>query len=139
VSKLKGGNDLRNRLKALKLAFKPIGRQWGRNTVKAGRPMVPIQTGRLRKSLRVTSASQKKARVGGHYTGYFIDAGVKPHTIKPKGSGSLVFRGRHGTIFAKKVNHRGFRARPFRKRMAQEGLRQTPMAQTLIDQWNDAA
>jgi hypothetical protein len=134
-----GGNDLRKRLNALKVAFKPIGRQWGRATVKSGRPMVPVQTGRLRRSLRVTSASQKRARVGGHYTAYFIDAGVKPHVIKKKGPGTLVFKGRRGTVFAKKVNHRGFRARPFRKRMAQEGLRQTPMAQILIDQWNDAA
>lgn len=138
--KLKGARELRARLKALKLAFKPIGRKWGRAAIDAGRPMVPVKTGRLRKSMRITSATQKKTRVGAHYTAYFVDAGVKPHMIKSK-SGEFLgpFRGRGGTIFARAVHHRGYRARPFRRRMAEEGLRKTPMAQELIDQWNAAA
>lgn len=137
---LKGGRELKNRLKALKVAWKPIGRKWGRASINAGRPMVPVRTGRLRKSMRILSATQKKTRVGAHYTAYFIDAGVKPHFIKSK-SGEFLgpFKGRGGTIFTRAVHHRGYRARPFRRRMAQEGLRQTPLAQEIIDAWNRAA
>jgi len=139
VSQLKGAKELRARLKALKVSFKPIGRKWGRAAITAGRPMVPVKTGRLRRSMRILSATEKKARVGAWYTAYFIDAGVKPHTIRGKRGNPLVFQGRHGTIFARAVHHRGFRARPFRKRMAEEGLRQTPLAGEIIDAWNKAA
>jgi hypothetical protein len=136
---LKGGRELKARLRAIKGSFKPIGRKWGRATVNAGRPMVPVRKGRLRRSWKVLSASGKRARVGAHYTAYFVDAGVKPHFIKSK-SGEFLgpFRGRGGTVFAKAVHHRGYRARPFRKRAAQEGLRNTPMAQIVIDEWNRA-
>jgi hypothetical protein len=136
---LKGGRELKARLRAIKGSFKPIGRKWGRATVNAGRPMVPWRKGRLRRSWKVLSASGKRARVGAHYTAYFIDAGVKPHLIKSR-SGEFLgpFRGRKGTIFARAVHHRGFRARPFRKRAARQGLRKTPMAQVVIGLWNSA-
>ena len=139
MATLKGGPELRKRLRDIKLAFKPIGRKWGRASIIAGRPMVPVKTGRLRKSMRILSATQTKARVGAYYTAYFIDAGTKPHDITPKKFRALVFKGRNGTVFARKVHHRGMAARPFRKRMAQEGLRNTPMAGEIIKAWNDAA
>lgn len=160
MSQLKGADDLRRRLNDLKKAFKPIGRQWGRASINAGRPMVPARTGRLRKSMRVTSATQTKTRIGAHYTAYFVDKGPKPHVIRPKKGKGLVFTvGKHSgkvsvggtsfidksrkskgrTVFARKVHHRGYRGRPFRQRMAEEGLRQTPMAQEIIDAWNKAA
>jgi len=80
----------------------------------------------------------KRAQVEGHYTQYFIDAGVVPHKITAKKAPRLVFQGRRGTVFARQVHHRGFRARPFRRRAAEEGLRNTPGAQIIIDQWNGA-
>lgn len=136
---LHGADDLRARLKALKKAFRPIGRKWGRAAINAGRPMVPVDTGRLRRSMRILSASEKRARVGAHYTAYFVDKGPKAHLIAPKRAKRLVFEKQGRTIFARKVHHRGYRGRPFRKRMAEEGLRNTPMAQELIKQWNEAA
>lgn len=139
MSSLKGGNELKARLRALKLAFKPIARKWGRAAITEGRPMVPYRIGRLRKSMRILSVSGKRARVGAHYTAYFVDAGTKPHFIRSKSGEPLAFKSRGRTIFAKAVYHRGYRARPFRQRMAREGLRKTPMAQILIDQWNEAA
>jgi hypothetical protein len=136
---LKGGDDLRARLKALKKAFRPIGREWGRASINAGRPMVPVDTGRLRRSMRILSASEKRTRVGAHHTAYFVDKGPKPHAILAKSGKRLAFQKNGRTVFARKVNHRGYRGRPFRKRMAEEGLRQTPMAAELIKQWNEAA
>ena len=136
---LKGGNDLRARLKAIKEVFKPVARTWAKETVKAGRPLVPVRTGRLRRSFKVKSVSGKRAVVGAHYTAYFVDAGPKPHIIKAKKAQGLVFQGRRGTVFAKSVDHRGYRARPFRQRMAEEGLRKTPAAQEVVNLWNKAA
>lgn len=136
---LKGSRELQARLKAIREVWKPIARKWGRSDVEEMRARVPVRSGRLRKSFRVTSVSGKKVRVGGHFTAYFVDAGPKPHTITAKGSGSLVFKGRKGTVFAKRVHSRGYRARPFRQRAAEEALRKNPMAQEVIDLWNRAA
>lgn len=140
ASGLKGTPQLQRRLKAIKQVFKPLARQWGKTDVQIMRTEVPVQTGRLRKSFRVTSVTLKKARVGGHFTAYFVDAGPKPHTITAKGRSRLVFKARSGaTIFARQVHHRGYRARPFRQRSADEALRRTPAAKECIDLWNRAA
>ena len=137
---LQGGPQLRARLKAIKESWKPIAKAWGRDDVKEMRQRVPEKTGRLRKSFRVTSVSSKKVRVGGHYTAYFVDAGPKPHDIRPKpGTRGLVFKVDGRTIFTRKVHHRGYRARPFRQKAAEEALRKNPMAAEVIKQWNSAA
>lgn len=139
AAKLRGKRELQARLRAIGKSFKPIGRQWADETVKAARPKVPVKTGRLRKSFRRRNASMKRATVVGHFTQYFIDAGTVPHSIKAKRTGTLVFQGRRGTVFAQSVHHRGSRAKPFRQRSAEEGLRNTPMADIVIAEWNRAA
>jgi hypothetical protein len=137
--KVRGSKELRARLVALKRAFKPIGRKWGRAAIDVGRPLVPIKTGRLRRSMRITSNTQTKTRVGAHYSAYFVDKGPVAHTILPRRAKRLAFQVNGRTVYARKVHHRGYRGRPFRKRMAEEGLRRTPMAEELIRQWNEAA
>lgn len=136
---LKGSKELQARLAAIRVVWKPIARKWGSADVEEMRQRVPVRTGRLRKSFRVTSVSGKKVRVGGHFTAYFVDAGPRPHDIAAKGTGSLVFRGRRGLVFAKRVHHRGYAARPFRQRAAETALDRTNLKQTLIDEWNRAA
>jgi hypothetical protein len=136
---LKGGRELRARLKALRVAFKPIGRTWADGTVEAARPKVPQRTGRLRRSIRVKNSTQRKATVAAHFTAFFVDAGPKPHAIKAKKANRLIFSAGGRTIFARKVNHPGYRGRPFRAQAAHESLRRNPMAQSIIKQWNEAA
>lgn len=136
---LRGGKELRARLKAIREAFKPIGREWADEAADQMRPKVPVHTGRLRASFRVKNATQRKATVGGHFTAYFIDKGTKAHTILPRRSGRLVFQAGGRTIFARKVNHGRVAAHPFRERAALEALRRKPMAVTLIKLWNRAA
>jgi len=136
---LQGGRELRARLAAIKEVSRPILRKWGRSDVLLMRQQVPTRTGRLRRSFRVTSSTKTRVRVGGHFTAYFVDAGPKPHTINPKGSGFLVFKGRRGTVFARQVHSRGYRARPFRARAAHQALVDNPMAQEVIAAWNRAA
>lgn len=142
MATLKGGDDLVRRLTAVRLAFKPIGKKWADTAVDLGRPMLPTRPasmwagdkhapGRLAGSIRRKTATQRKAVVGAHYTAYFIDAGVKPHSMQKRGPGQ------DRTVFAKK--HPGYKARPFRAYIANESLRRHPMAETLIDEWNRSA
>ena len=138
-ARLKGGPELRRRLKAIQLTFKPVGRKWADATADVARSRVPVKTGRLRQSIRRKNATQKRATVSAHYTATFVDGGTKAHDITAKTGGTLAFPGGGGTIFAKKVHHRGAKAQPFKKRAAEDALRRHPMAQTLIDEWNRAA
>ena len=138
-SNLKGERELRARLNAIKAVSRPILRDWGKQDIALMRAQVPVRTGRLRRSFRVTSVSKTKVRVGGHFTAYFVDAGPKPHTITPKRGEFLVFKSRGRTVFARKVHSRGYRARPFRARAAHQALVDKPQAQALIALWNKAA
>lgn len=137
---LKGGTELRRRLRALKLAFKPLGRAWADDFVTLARPQIPAKSGKTRRSVRRRNATQKRATVVASYVAGIIDTGAKPHAIKARRANGLVFEGRGGrTIFAKKVNHPGVRAKPFRKRTALEALRRNPMAEAVVKAWNEAA
>ncbi len=136
---LKGADALKKRLNAGRLAFKPLGKDWASDYVQLAKPAVPSKTGRLRRSFRVSSATKTRARVAGHFTAYFIDAGPKAHTITAKGSGRLIFQAGGRTIFTRQVHHRGYRARPFRQRVAREAMRRNPPSQKLIEAWNKAA
>lgn len=147
---LRGGPELMARLGAIDESFVPIGKRWQREAIEVGRPRIPQRTGATRRSLRAGAVGDKtinnrgggvrlQARVLGSYIAYFIDSGVKAHVITPKHATTLAWQGGAGTIFAKSAKHPGYRKRPFRARMAREGLRRTPMAQELIDQWNGAA
>jgi hypothetical protein len=138
--KVRGSRELRARLKAISVSFKPIGRKWADDTARLARARVPQRTGRLRQSIRRRNATQKRATVVAHYTASFVDAGVKPHEIRAKRRKGLVFEGRGGrTIFAPKVFHRGYRGKPFRREAALEALKRNPMAEEVIRAWNEAA
>jgi hypothetical protein len=136
---LKGSPQLRSRLKAIKLTFKPVGLKWADTTAAEARRRVPVKTGRLQKSIRRRNATQKRATVVGHFTANFVDAGTKEHPIKARHAKNLVFKTHGNTIFAKKVNHPRTRAQRFKRVSAHEGLRKTPMAAELIKLWNEAA
>ena len=137
---LKGGPELAARLKALKLAFKPMGRQWATGTAAIIRNTAPSRTGRLRRSVRVKSATQKRAQVGAVYYGHILDAGSKPYDIVPRKGSTLAFQGRDGrTIFSKKVHKPRQAPMGFAARAARESLRRTPLGDSLIRSWNEAA
>jgi hypothetical protein len=138
TSRLKGGPELQARLRAIRTTFKPIGREWADKTARAGQGMVPVRTGRLKGSIKRRNATLKHATVVAHYTAYFVDAGTRRHTIVPRNSGRLVFSSGGRTVFARKVDHPATRPQPFRRRAALEGMRETPMAQKMIDLWNSA-
>ena len=136
--------QLKARLKAAGQSFKPLGKDWAdeaRDLAEAAiRSSGAVDTGELAGSFRRKQATAKKAIVTGRYTGYFIDAGVKPHdnTVSRKARPKTK-AGR--TIFSSFVakNHPGYRARPFRKRIAEEALRRHPLGDAVVKAWNEAA
>lgn len=141
---LKGATELKARLKAIrKDVFKPAGKDWADETAKIARGMVPNRNtrwskGRLHDSIRRKSATQKKAVVVAHYTAYFVDSGVKPHSLVRRKSRPS---GQARTVFARAARkpHPGYRARPFRAAAAREGLRRRPVLDKVIAAWNRAA
>ena len=134
-----GGNALRSRMKAVSLAFKPAGKRWADRTAQKAKARVPRKTDRLWMSIKRKSATQKRATVVAHYTAYFVDAGPKAHVIQPKTKPQLIFKGRRGTVFARKVHHRGYAGRPFRAAAANEAIRETWDQKAIIDAWNAGA
>lgn len=139
MAKLRGAEDLRKRLRAIGVTFKPLGRQWGRETVKLSRPQVPAVTGKTRRSLRVRHANMKRATVYGSFVASILDRGAQPHVIKARKSPRLVFQAGGRTIFARSVHHRGVRGRRYATKAGREALRRVGMAQALVDQWNKGA
>jgi hypothetical protein len=139
VSQLRGGKELRARLKAIGQVFKPYGRIWADDAAAEMKRAVPVRTGRLKGSIRRRNATAKRATVVGHYSSNFVDAGSRAHDINAKRAPFLVFQAGGQTIFAKRVHKQRIAARPFKRRAALKALRDNPMSDELKKLWNNAA
>lgn len=135
---LKGSPELKARLRAIGLSFKPIGRSWADETVKLYRQHTHSVTGETRRSIRRRNATQRRATVVGSFKVRFLNAGTKAHTERPRNKRSLRFQDSGRTIFAKKVNHPRTTGSHYLRRDALQALSNHPMATELIRQWNDA-
>lgn len=135
---LRGAPELRARLKAIRGAFKPVGREWAEETVRLARPHVPVATGKTQRSLRVRNASQRKATVVARFPATFIDRGTKAHDITARRSKALRFQVGGGTVFARKAHKRATSGTHFASRAAKAALRENVSAQVLIQLWNKA-
>ena len=136
---LRGDDELKRRLKAMRLAFKDVGRKWADATVPEAKRRVPVATGATRASIRRRNASQKKATVVGNYPVNFIDAGTKAHDITPRRFSAMRFEVDGQTVFARKVHKRAQKARPFKRAAAEAGLEKVDVLGAIIDGWNRAA
>jgi hypothetical protein len=139
--RVKGTPELRARLKAIKVAFKPIGRQWATSTAHHARRGARFKdrSGKGRRSIRVRNASMKRATVVANYYVAILDRGHKQYTITPKRARNLVFQSQGRTVFARKVTKPASRGLGFGNRAGKAGLRDVPMAEELIKLWNGAA
>lgn len=143
---LKGAPELQARFKALHKDFlKPLGKDWASEVVRLSQAAVPNRNtrwskGRLHDSIRVKTATQKKAVVVGWYSAYFVDAGVKPHDLGQRRT-TLNKAAREGrTVFARAGRkHPGYPARPFRARVNAAARRKYSVLERVIKVWNDAA
>jgi hypothetical protein len=137
--KVRGTPEFRARLRAIKQTFRPIGRKWATSTARHARATAPRRTGKGAKSIRVRSASTKRATVVANYYMAILDKGSKQYTIVPKKARKLVFQAGGNTVFAKKVTKPAQRGLGYAKRAADKGMRDNPMAEELIKLWNGAA
>ena len=137
MSTLVGADDLKRALKAAAEAGKPQLKDWADEAVSIGRRSVPVDTGRLMTSIERGRARQRAAVVKAHYSAFFVDAGVKPHSLRPRNQRAKNKTVR--TIFDRlTTQHPGYKARPFRQHMADEALRRQPLDDAIIDAWNKA-
>lgn len=89
-----------------------------------------IKTGALFQSL------YNRAITGGRSVGHdplraphalFVVGGTKPHQIKPKNKKALRWVGPNGFVFAKTVNHPGYRGDDYMKEAQDDAVRQLPV------------
>lgn len=139
MSELVGATQLRARLKAIKLSFKPIGRKWAETTVNEMRPDAPRKTGKGVRTIRVRNASMTRATVSAVYYMSILDKGSQAHDITPRRGKLLRFEAKGRVVFARRTHIPARSGMHFASKAANEALRQNPMAEVLIDQWNKAA
>lgn len=90
-----------------------------RQVVNRAKILAPVDTGRLRASIRVESRrlfTLRSVYTIGSDVSYapYVHDGTRPHVIRPKSpGGTLRFRMGGRVVYAKVVNHPGTRARPF--------------------------
>ena len=145
MANLQGGDDLKRRLKAVRLAFKPIGKRWADTavdlgTAQAADPARP-RCGRATGTRPARLAGVHQAQDGHAAQGRGRRA-LHRLLHRRRREAALMAKRTPGvkqdrTVFAKK--HPGYKARPFRAYIAHESLRRNPMAETLIEEWNRSA
>lgn len=136
--RVRGVPQLQNRLRLIKTAFKPIGRQWGTATARNGRRTNAFRdrTGRGRKSIRLRTATTKRATVVATYYIAILDKGSRQHTIVPRKARRLAFQSDGNTVFARKVTKPAARGLGFGKIAGRKALREVPYAAELVRLWN---
>ena len=99
-----------------------------RAVVNRAKVLAPVDTGRLRASIRLERRSFLGFRTRwtiGSDVEYapMVNDGTRPHLIRPKNAKALRFKMGGRTVFAKVVKHPGTRARPFLDRALREVAR----------------
>lgn len=96
-----------------------------RQVMNRAKVLAPVDTGRLRASIRIESRRTLALRsvyTVGSDVDYaaMVHDGTRPHTIRPKNAQALRFRIGGRIVYAKVVHHPGTRARPFLDRAVRE-------------------
>lgn len=97
----------------------------GPMVVNRAKVLAPVDTGRLRASIRGeyrrTWTLRPQFTVGSdvEYAG-FVNDGTRPHQIRPRNASVLRFRVGNRWVYARVVNHPGTRPRPFLDRALRE-------------------
>lgn len=96
-----------------------------RQVMNRAKVLAPVDTGRLRASIRVESRRTLTLRsvyTIGSDVEYadMVHNGTRPHTIRPKNAQVLRFRVGGRVVYAKVVQHPGTRPRPFLDRALRE-------------------
>jgi hypothetical protein len=136
---LRGSRELRQRLKAIRTVFKPVGKSWAEKTRDLAKTRVTVRTGKTKATIRVRNASLKKAAVEAKGGARFLEAGTRAHIIRPKRFKALKWNQSGQPMFARKVSHPATRAKPFLRRSGRDVLAKSDLLQELLKLWNQAA
>ena len=101
-------------------ALDRVLRRGGRYVSLLAKELVPVRSGALRRSIRVTIVRRgnfvtarviagRRVKKDDPYYAWMVEGGTKPHEIRPKGKKSLFLAG----LFSEVVKHPGARARPY--------------------------
>lgn len=88
--------------------------------------LVPVDTGRLRSSIRNTVSRSGDAVADIHTNvdyAPFVELGTRPHIIRARNAQALRFRWHGRTFYAKSVHHPGTPAKSFLRRALREVAR----------------
>lgn len=128
LTRFKGGRELQEALNKLPAQIERnivrSGIRQGANVIRdAARENVPVDSGDLKKSIRVSTRSRRgqvRATVtaggGDAFYAHMVEFGTKPHDIKARKGGVLSF----GGIFAKSIKHPGQAPQPFMRKAIDE-------------------
>ena len=147
MSTLLGASDLKARFKALQTnVIVPAGKEWAEEAAKIARSRVGSMnmpySGYPRKKPQASllpsitvrkSRSKQKFIVEGSYHAYFVDAGVKQHSLQRRSASKTIFAP------AARKPHPGYAARRFRGAAASGALAVHPVSETVVKAWNEAA
>jgi hypothetical protein len=133
--RIKGGPELRARLQNIVASAAELERAWARDAASKIKADAPRRTGALAGSVQ-EGTSKGKGAVYGNWYGIIQDRGTKSYPISAKGSGMLRFEYKGRTIFAKKVQRKRLRRRPFITRGAQDALRSPALTAVIMKAWS---
>lgn len=116
-------DDLREAAKAADVEVMDILVNMAEEIAEVMRQEAPVQTGKLRDSIRVKVMSDHIV-IGPEGVDYavYVHYGTKPHEIRAKNASALKFRVNGNTVFATVVQHPGTDPNPFAARAAQQFL-----------------
>jgi phage gpG-like protein len=99
-------------------------RTGGRQVLNRAKILTPVDTGRLRASLKMTESGDTVTISTNVAYAEYVHDGTRPHVIRPNRRQALRFVVGGRVVYAKVVHHPGTRARPFLTRALMEVSRQ---------------
>lgn len=146
MATIRGDDQLRARLKAISDGKELLGKV-ALLGVSEAKKLAPVQTGNLRRTIRVGSITSKSASVvaggtNGVGYAYYVETGTgiygSGEYIRPKRAKLLSWKTRGGgRVFARKV--RGRKATPYLVPGVRAALKRAGLKGIIVDAWNRAA
>jgi hypothetical protein len=133
--RIKGGPELRARLRSIGAAGADLERAWAHEAAPKIASDAPRRTGALAASVQ-EGTSKGRGAVFGNYYGVILDRGTRAYPITAKSGGTLRFEYKGRTIFAKKVQRKRLRRRPFITRGAQAALESPAIGAAILKAWS---
>lgn len=133
--RIKGGPELKARLQSIVASAAELERAWARDAAGKISDAAPRRTGQLAGSIQEGTHAGKGA-VFGRWYGIILDRGTKSYPISAKRGNTLRFNYKGRTVFAKKVQRKALRRRPFITRGAQDALHSPALTAVIYKAWS---